>query len=146
MTRYAHITGWGMAVPERVMTNDDLSKLVDTNDEWIRSRTGIKERRIAGVKETTTTLAIEAAQRALEVANILPSEVDLVIVATSPPSISFRRRRHWCKMLLAQRRLARLICMQPALDSSTPSTSPHKPSAAEAPIRCWSLAQRRCHV
>ena len=89
MTRYAHITGWGMAVPERVMTNDDLSKLVDTNDEWIRSRTGIKERRIAGVKETTTTLAIEAAQRALEVANILPSEVDLVIVATSSAEYIF---------------------------------------------------------
>jgi 3-oxoacyl-[acyl-carrier-protein] synthase-3 len=89
MTRYAHITGWGMAVPERVMTNNDLSKLVDTNDEWIRTRTGIKERRIADVKETTTSLAIEAAQRAIEVANILPSEVDLVIVATSSAEYIF---------------------------------------------------------
>ncbi len=89
MTRYAHITGWGMAVPEQVMTNDDLSKLVDTNDEWIRTRTGIRERRIAGVKETTTTLAIEAAQQALEVANISPSDVDLVIVATSSAEYIF---------------------------------------------------------
>ena len=89
MTRYAHITGWGMAAPERVMTNDDLSKLVDTSDEWIRTRTGIKQRHIADVKETTTTLATEAAQRALDVANVSASEVDLVIVATSSAEYIF---------------------------------------------------------
>ncbi len=48
MTRYAHITGWGMAVPEKVLTNHELSQMVETNDEWIISRTGIRERRIAG--------------------------------------------------------------------------------------------------
>ncbi|HVB97067.1 MAG TPA: beta-ketoacyl-ACP synthase III [Chloroflexota bacterium] len=82
---YAQIVGWGYAVPSRIMTNLDLEKMVDTSDEWIRSRTGISERRIAGPKETTGTLAIRAAQNALQVADLSPSKVDLIIVATSTP-------------------------------------------------------------
>ena len=82
-TRYAHIVGWGMAVPEAIMTNDDLSAFVETSDEWIFARTGIKQRRIASEDESTATLAYKAAQRALEVADILPTELDLIIVATS---------------------------------------------------------------
>lgn len=78
-----------MAVPDTVMTNDDLSAIVDTTDEWIRSRTGIRERRIAGEKETTATLGLKAAQRALEVADILPLEIDMIIVATSTPENIF---------------------------------------------------------
>lgn len=89
MERYAHITGWGMAVPERVMTNADLAEIVDTSDEWIRARTGIRERRIAGPKETTGSLAIEAAQAAVEVADIDPATIDLIIVATSTPEYVF---------------------------------------------------------
>ena len=81
MARFAHVTGWGMAVPERVMTNDDIAKLVDTSDEWIRDRTGISERRIAGPEETTGTLATSAALRALNVANLHPRDVDLIFVA-----------------------------------------------------------------
>lgn len=88
-SRYAHITGWGMAVPERVMTNDEISRLVDTSDEWIQTRTGIKERRIADSKETTTSLAILAAQRALETADLLPEDVELIIVATCTPEYAF---------------------------------------------------------
>ncbi len=80
---YAHVVGWGMAVPEAVLTNDDLAAIVETNDEWIRSRTGIRERRIAGDKETTATLGLKAAQKALEVADVLPAELNLIIVATS---------------------------------------------------------------
>ena len=80
---YAHVVGWGMAVPENVMTNKDISAFVDTNDEWIVARTGIKERRIANEKESTATLAYKASQRALEVADILPIDLDLIIVATS---------------------------------------------------------------
>ncbi len=87
--RYAHITGWGMAVPERVMTNDDLARIVDTNDEWIQSRTGIKQRRIADSKETTTSLAILAARRALEVADLSPEDINLIIVATCTPEYAF---------------------------------------------------------
>ena len=86
---YAHIVGWGMAVPDTVLTNDDLSAIVDTTDEWIRSRTGIRERRIASEKETTATLGLKAAQQALEVADILPLELDMIIVATSTPENIF---------------------------------------------------------
>jgi 3-oxoacyl-[acyl-carrier-protein] synthase-3 len=86
---YAHIVGWGMAVPERVMTNDDLARLVDTSDEWIVARTGIRQRRIAGPKETTASLSAEAARRALEVADVAAEDVDLVIVATSTPEHAF---------------------------------------------------------
>ncbi len=86
---YAHIVGWGMSVPETVLTNRDLEAIVETSDEWIRSRTGIAERRIAGERESTASLGLKAAQRALQVANILPSEIDLVIVATSTPENIF---------------------------------------------------------
>jgi len=86
---YAHITGWGMAVPERVLTNAELSRLVDTSNEWIVARTGIKQRRVAEGKETTTTLAVEAAQRALEIADVLPEDVDLIVVATCTPEYAF---------------------------------------------------------
>ncbi|MAU09345.1 MAG: 3-oxoacyl-ACP synthase [Anaerolineaceae bacterium] len=81
--RYAHITGWGMAVPETVMTNDDLAAIVETNDEWIRSRTGIRERRIANERESSATLGYKAATAALEVADVLPMDIDLIVVATS---------------------------------------------------------------
>src|SRR5712692_7030613 len=83
--RYAHIVGWGKYVPEKVMTNDELAKIVDTTDEWIQQRTGIRERRIADPKETTSTLAIRAAKDALWVAGLNPSDVELIIVATATP-------------------------------------------------------------
>ncbi len=86
---YAHITGWGMAVPETVRTNADLSKMVDTNDEWIRSRTGIVERRIASDEESSASLGTDAALRALEVANLRAIDLDLVIVASSSPEHIF---------------------------------------------------------
>lgn len=80
---YARVAGWGMAVPDRVLSNDDLSAIVDTNDEWIVSRTGIRERRIASDRESTATLGLKAAQRALDVADVLPAEIDLIVCATS---------------------------------------------------------------
>ena len=86
---YAHIVGWGMAVPDRVLSNHDLAAIVETSDEWIVTRTGIHERRIAGETESTATLGLKAAQRALEVAEILPIELDMVIVATSTPEYIF---------------------------------------------------------
>ena len=82
MTIYAHITGWGVAVPERVLTNDELAQMVDTSDEWIQERTGIRERRIASAEDTTASLAVSAALKALEVANLSPSHLDLIIVST----------------------------------------------------------------
>jgi len=86
---YAHIVGWGMAVPENVMTNDDISAIVETDNEWIVSRTGIRERRIANEKESTATLAYKAAQLALDEADILPTDIDLIVVATSTPEHVF---------------------------------------------------------
>src|SRR5215831_4323415 len=86
---YAHITGWGMAVPERVLTNEELSRSIDSNDAWIVSHTGIRQRRIAGPHETTASLAIQAAQQALECADISPHQINLIIVATSTPEYYF---------------------------------------------------------
>ena len=86
---YAHIVGWGKYVPPKVMTNHDLSKIVDTPDEWIVPRTGIRERRIAGPKESTFTMGYAAAREALEKADILPTEVGLIICATATPEHTF---------------------------------------------------------
>jgi 3-oxoacyl-[acyl-carrier-protein] synthase-3 len=86
---YAHITGWGMSVPESVLTNDDISKIVDTNDAWIRERTGIRERRIARDNQFPSTLAVEASTKALKVANLKPTDIDLIICSTSTPEYLF---------------------------------------------------------
>jgi 3-oxoacyl-[acyl-carrier-protein] synthase-3 len=83
------ITGLGTYVPERVLTNDELSELVDTTDEWIMERTGIKERRIAAPEEAMTDLALPAARIALERAGVKPEELDLIIVATVTPDMMF---------------------------------------------------------
>lgn len=85
MKRYGRITGWGKSVPQRILTNRDLEQMVDTSDEWIVTRTGIRERRIAGPGETTATMSVEACQKALAVAGVGREEVDLIIVATSTP-------------------------------------------------------------
>ncbi|GAB4458188.1 MAG: ketoacyl-ACP synthase III [Anaerolineales bacterium] len=86
---YAHITGWGMSVPEKILTNDDLSKIVETSDQWIRERTGIRERRIAKDGQTTSSLGVEAALKALTVANLRPTDLDLIICSTSTPDYIF---------------------------------------------------------
>jgi 3-oxoacyl-[acyl-carrier-protein] synthase-3 len=86
---YAHITGWGMYVPEPVLTNDDIAKMVDTNDEWIRDRTGIRERHIAREHEFPSTLGVEASVKALQVANLAPTELDLIICTSSSPEYIF---------------------------------------------------------
>jgi 3-oxoacyl-[acyl-carrier-protein] synthase-3 len=78
-----------MAVPDRVLTNRELAEMVETSDEWIVSRTGIKERRIAEDDQTTASLATEAALNALAVANLSPTDIDLIIVATSSPEHLF---------------------------------------------------------
>jgi 3-oxoacyl-[acyl-carrier-protein] synthase III len=87
--RSVGIIGTGKYVPERVLTNADMEKMVDTNDEWIVSRTGIKERRIAAEHEATSDLAFYAAEKALQVAGISAEELDLIVVATVTPDMSF---------------------------------------------------------
>ena len=86
---YAHITGWGMSVPESVLTNDDISKMVETNDAWIRERTGIRERHIAREDQFPSTLGVEASIKALRVANLRPTDLDLIICSTSSPEYIF---------------------------------------------------------
>src|SRR5258708_17644949 len=87
--RRAAIIGTGSALPARRVDNDELSKTVDTSDEWIVERTGIRSRYIAGEEETTTTLAAEAARRALAAAGVDPAAVGLIVVGTSTPSQTF---------------------------------------------------------
>jgi 3-oxoacyl-[acyl-carrier-protein] synthase III len=79
------ILGTGSYAPDRILTNDDLAKMVDTSDEWIRARSGIRERRIAAADEATSDLAVQAAKRALGDAGVSASEIDLLIVATITP-------------------------------------------------------------
>jgi 3-oxoacyl-[acyl-carrier-protein] synthase III len=83
------VTGLGIRVPERVVTNDELAQLVDTSDAWITERTGIKERRFAAREEAMSDLALPAARQALERAGVDPAELDLVIVATVTPDMMF---------------------------------------------------------
>ena len=85
----AIIAGTGSYVPEKRLTNDDLAKMVDTSDEWIIQRTGIKERRIAGSHESTATLASHAATKALQAAGLEPKHIDLIICCTATPEMIF---------------------------------------------------------
>jgi len=86
---YARIIATGSALPERVVTNADLEKIVDTSDEWIHSRTGIRQRHIAADGETTGDLAFRAAQNALEAAGVKASELDLIVLVTTTPDLIF---------------------------------------------------------
>lgn len=87
--RNVKILGTGSSLPEKIVTNFDLAKIVDTNDEWIQSRTGIKERRMATSEEQTSDFAAEASKRALEMAGVKAEDIDLVLVATMTPDMPF---------------------------------------------------------
>ena len=87
--RRSVIAGTGSYLPERVLTNDDLANIVDTSDEWIRTRTGIRQRHVAADGETTSDLATWAAQRALDAAGCEPQDIDAVLVATTTPDYTF---------------------------------------------------------
>jgi 3-oxoacyl-[acyl-carrier-protein] synthase-3 len=86
---YARIAGTGSYLPEKCLTNDDLAKFVDTSDEWIAARTGIRQRHVAAEGETTCDLAYHASVRALESAGVSASELDLIVVGTTTPDIIF---------------------------------------------------------
>ena len=86
---YSRITGTGSYLPLKVLSNNDLEKMVDTNDQWIQERTGIKKRHIIAENETTTDLAFNAAEKAIEAADIENTEIDLIIVATTTPTRIF---------------------------------------------------------
>jgi 3-oxoacyl-[acyl-carrier-protein] synthase-3 len=86
---YSRIIGTGSYLPEKIVTNHDLEKIMDTSDQWIRERTGIQERRIAADDETTSDLATEACRKAIEAADIDPAEIDLVLLGTTTPDLIF---------------------------------------------------------
>src|SRR5271169_5192210 len=86
---FSRIAGTGSYLPEKILTNADLAKLVDTSDEWIRSRTGIERRHVAVPGETTTDLAEHAARRAMEDAGVGPDDIDLICVGTTTPDLVF---------------------------------------------------------
>lgn len=85
MDNYPRIAGWGKALPKRIIDNSELERLVDTSDEWIQRRTGIRERRIASPEDTPASLAIEASKAALDIAGLSPNEIDLIITAITIP-------------------------------------------------------------
>ncbi len=89
MSKGIKILGFDFSVPENVITNDDLAKIVETNDEWIVQRTGIKERRVVSGSENSTTLAYDAAKKVLEKTNINPLDIGLIIVASSSPDKAY---------------------------------------------------------
>ncbi|MEO6054432.1 MAG: beta-ketoacyl-ACP synthase III [Chthoniobacterales bacterium] len=104
--RTVSIIGTGSYVPERILTNAELEKMVDTSDDWITSRTGIKERRIAAPNEHTSHLAAKAAERAMEQANVSIDEIDLIIVATVSPDTNFPSTACWVQKLLKAKNAA----------------------------------------
>jgi 3-oxoacyl-[acyl-carrier-protein] synthase-3 len=89
MSKNTHIIGVGGYLPENVMTNDDLAKVVDTSDEWIRERTGITQRHIIAKDQYTSDLATKAAQQALDDAGISIDDIDAIVVATTTPDMIF---------------------------------------------------------
>ncbi|AKC85721.1 beta-ketoacyl-ACP synthase III [Pseudoxanthomonas suwonensis] len=86
---YSRIAGTGSYLPEKVVTNDDLAKVVDTSDEWIHSRTGIRERRVVAEGQTTSDLGYQAALKAIEAAGVTVDEIDLIVVGTTTPDLIF---------------------------------------------------------
>ena len=89
MRIYSRIIGTGSHLPEKVLTNQDLEKMVETNDQWIQERTGIKQRHVAQEGETTSTLAFEAAKKALQAADITADDIDMIVVGTTTPDLVF---------------------------------------------------------
>jgi 3-oxoacyl-[acyl-carrier-protein] synthase-3 len=86
---YSRIAGTGSYLPEKVVTNADLEKIIDTTDEWIRSRSGIEQRHMAAPEETTSTMSTEAAKRAMEAAGVTADEIDFIVVGTTTPDLVF---------------------------------------------------------
>ncbi|WP_145701528.1 beta-ketoacyl-ACP synthase III [Xanthomonas bundabergensis] len=127
---YSRIAGTGSYLPEKVLTNDDLSHMVDTSDEWIRSRTGIRERHIAAAGQTAGDLGYEAALKAIEAAGIDVAALDMIVVGTTTPDLIFPSTA-----CLIQARLGAVGC--PALDvNAACSGFVYALSVADKFIRC----------
>jgi len=94
---YSRITGTGSYLPEKILTNLDLEHMVDTSDEWIRTRTGITQRHIAREDQVASDLAMYACQNAMQAAGVTNKDIDLIIVATTTPDMIFRAPPVFCK-------------------------------------------------
>lgn len=114
MLKFSRIAGTGSYLPEQVLTNADLEKMVETSDEWIRERTGISKRHIAAAGETTVDLAYRAALRALEAAGAAPEDVDLIVFGTTTPDLVFPN----CGALLQEKLGIRSACPAIGLEAA----------------------------
>jgi len=110
----AKITGVAGYVPPKVMTNADLEKIVETNDEWIRTRTGIRERHVVEKGTATSHMATEAARAVLAQTKTDPAEIDLIVLASVTRTCFFPPPPAWCKSALARRRPGALTCRRRA--------------------------------
>jgi hypothetical protein len=134
----ARIIGTGSYAPEQILTNDDLSKRIETSDEWIQTRTGIRERHIAREDEQTSDMAVAAARRALEMAGKTPADLDLIIVGTISGDMPMPACAAFVQAKLGARcpRLRRLRRLRRAPSTASPSPTSSSAPARQAP--CWS--------
>lgn len=119
----AFIRGMGSFAPDKVLTNADFEKFLDTSDEWIVKRTGIRERHVVSDGESTSTLATEAARRAMTDAGIAADELEMIICATVSPDMPFPCTACFIQECLALRIYRLLTCQRRAVDSFTPCLS-----------------------
>ena len=134
----ALVAGTGAAVPEKILSNEDFTKFVETSDEWITTRTGIKNRHIAGDGETTATLAAEAARRALADAKMDASEIELIITATITPEMVFPATACFVQEMIGAVTPGHLICRRLAAGLSMGCLSPSSSSVRAAANPPWS--------
>ncbi len=110
---YSRIVGTGRYLPERILTNFDLEKMVDTNDEWIRTRTGVERRHVVRDDETTSDMCVEAAKQAMESADVSPEDIDLIVIGTTSPDLIFPN-----VATLVQHRLGIPVCPAFSLEAA----------------------------
>ena len=120
MTLRSVVKGTGSALPERRVDNAELAREVDTSDEWIVERTGIRSRYVAADGETTATLAVEACRKALEAAGLEANDIGLIVLATATPDQTSRPRRPRCRRCSASTIASPSTCMPSAPASSMP--------------------------
>ena len=143
---YSRIAGTGSYLPEKVVTNADLEKIVETTDEWIASRTGIRERRRAADGETTGDLAFYAATHALEAAGAKASEIDLIVLGTTTPDLIFPSTACLLQHRLGANGCAAFDVNAACSGSSTRSASPISSCAAGNRRKRWWSAPKRCRA
>jgi len=141
---HAVISGVGSYLPARRLANSDFERMVETTDEWIVTRTGIAERRIADDSEATSDLAFRAAQAALETAGLAASDVDLLIVATSTPDHPFPPSRASCKRAWDAARSPRLMWERPVSASFLRWRLPISSSKPEKAVMRWLSGRIPC--